>query len=364
MNLLDDYWYQQNMLYSYISSDISRISRGNGQIGLNVVTSNDELNVSKLIPEVDLFPSLWMNINQPTVSYKGFNFKDYRFDINGVLCDLHTPENGIPTRASINYNKTINDIVSDGTYNPADDNNIRNICPSELSVLKNKILSDILGYDPRRVYLNLTPPEGGEIRLCRIRTAPDRDFEYSLDGFIWHTWENDPDFVPTESVPDLRKIILEAGQTLFVRNASATTVSLATNTTNFYEFRVPDGTALYGILESMVNKNPFNGSFYNAGIAGLFYNCMLTGHPVSISPTIGYQCMRMVFYNTTQYGTGTLTRITLHATTLTDVNNSMWSWLYNAPAGGVLTCPKELQLASSSSGLPTNWTRENLYGYE
>lgn len=326
----------------------------------NVVSSNDSFDVSRLTPSSVLLPSQWMLRKYPYIYKTGQDRYKYRADIQGTLCSLHTPENGVATRASIDIDKIDTDIISNGTYNPVDDNNIRDMYASEPNVLRNKILSDILGYDPRRVYLNLTPPEGGEIRLVRVRTATERVFEYSLDGFIWHTWENDPDFVPTESVPDLRKITLEAGQTLFVRNASTTTVSLSTNTTNFYEFRVPDGTALYGILESMVNKNPFNGSFYNAGIAGLFYNCMLTGHPVSISPTIGYQCMRMVFYNTPQFGAGTLSRITLHATALTDVNNSMWSWLYNAPAGGVLTCPESLQLASGVSGLPSSWTRENL----
>lgn len=357
MNLLDDYWYQQNMVHQAIFTNIKKISIGNNPIGLNVVTSEDVLNVSKLTPDINLFPSMWMNITQPTIFYESFNFRDYRADMVGTLCNLHTPENGMPTRASINYNKTINNIISDGTYNPADDNNIRNIYPSELSVLKNKILSNILGYDPRRVYLNLTPPDGGDIILNQRYDAPDRNFEYSLDGFIWHTWENDPDYIPTEAVPKRRKITLEAGQTLFVRNASTTTVSLATFTHDYYNFLTPDNTALYGILESMVNKNPFKGSFQNAGIAGLFNRAHVVGHPVSISKSIVYGGLRMVFY-----ASGTLNRVTISATTAS--SDALFQWLTSAPAGGILTCPKELQLTSGTSGLPNSWTRENLYGYE
>ena len=319
----------------------------------NVVSSNDSLNVSMLTPSSILFPSQWMLRKYPYIYKTGRDRYKYQGDIRGTLCSLHTPENGVATRASIDIDKIDMDIISNGTYNPVDDNNIRDMYASEPSVLQNKILSDILGYDPRRVYLNLTPPEGGDIILDQRYAAPDRNFEYSLDGFIWHTWKNDPDYIPTEAVPKRRKITLEAGQTLFVRNASATTVSLATFTHDYYNFLTPDNTALYGILESMVNKNPFNGSFQSAGIAGLFSRAHVVGHPVSISKSIVYGGLRMVFYTS-----GTLNRITISATTAS--SDALFQWLSGAPAGGVLTCPESLVLSSGTSGLPSSWTRENL----
>ena len=62
MCLIDGYLYRRDDLNRSIYQNIRRIEEGQSPIGLNVVTSEDALNVSKLTPSVNLFTSQWMKL--------------------------------------------------------------------------------------------------------------------------------------------------------------------------------------------------------------------------------------------------------------------------------------------------------------
>lgn len=100
--------------------------------------------------------------------------------------------------------------------------------------------------DPTWLYF--TMPQGGTVTLTKTGAPTAVTLEYSLDnGASWIEW--------IES-GNVRTVTLAAGQTMHLRNTSATITGFSTSLSNYYQFAFTADTYAGGNTNSLLCKNP------------------------------------------------------------------------------------------------------------
>jgi hypothetical protein len=195
-------------------------------------------------------------------------------------------------------------------------------------------------------------PNGGTITLVKNGEAATISLEYSLDGVNWTEWAED---VNTGN----RNITLAAGERMYVRSTSLTTARFSATSSSYYNFVVPEGTAVNGILESLLCRTPELGEIGNSPnnvnqFINLFVNQKITGRPIINSKTLKQYSLSFTFKNTR-----TLTEVEIHSTNIQ--SNSLTEWLNAAASVGTIYAPASLSMANNSvSGVPAGWTRVDI----
>ena len=221
--------------------------------------------------------------------------------------------------------------------------------------LKKVALYDDLGIHteshPAKRYLNFVTPNGGTISLIKTGSPADISLEYSFDGVNWTAWTHDNN--------GDRSMAVAAGERMYVRSTSTTTARFSSGTDKCYRFDVPNGTSVYGMLESLICRTPELGEIGLSQTASniftyLFHGCKIKGRPVINSKTLKPYSLYYTFYNSQL-----LDEVEIHATALG--TNALKNWLGNAAATGTIYAPSALSLAESSNdGVPTGWTRKDI----
>lgn len=252
-------------------------------------------------------------------------------------------------------------------------------------------------------YLYFTMPNGGEITLTKNGTPTEVTLEYSLDnGLTWTEW------IETENV---RSLTLASGQTMHVRNTSETITRFSTSASNYYQFAFTADTYAGGNTNSLLCKNPQNAVIMASSCyAKLFAMCnTLITAPELPSTTLTNGCYYQMFLycssltnapklpakkimtscyygmfagcsslvlpddyvlpgevvKTSSYGTmfSNCTNVNIIHTNMTDISaaNSIAYWLRNVSPTGDFYCPIELQIPTGASGIPSGWTRHDIY---
>ena len=230
----------------------------------------------------------------------------------------------------------------------------------------NKDLKKVALYDdvnvqteahPTSRYLNFVTPNGGTVSLVKNGSPYATELEYSLDGVNWQTWEID-------SETGNRTKTLAAGERFYLRNKSVTSTRFSKDgvqTSDYYQFTLPNNTEVNGILESLVCRTPEYGKLSSGCFKALFLNQVIKGNVKSISTAIPSTAFYRLFDCGDITGGSKLTSVTI---SVSDANNlgadALTRWMSSIQGGGVLYCPASLELPSGSSGLRTDWTREDL----
>lgn len=154
--------------------------------------------------------------------------------------------------------------------------------------------------------LNFTMPNGGDITLFKKGTPTDVTLEYSTDnGDTWTTWAADGSRV--------RTLTLQAGETVYIRNASDTSTGFSTSSSNYYQFSFTNVTYAGGPVDSLLCKNPSDAVITNYCYAKLFQSCStLATAPSLPSTTLASYC----YYYTFAYCRNITTAPSLPATSL------------------------------------------------
>lgn len=249
--------------------------------------------------------------------------------------------------------------------------------------------------------LNFTMPNGGTITLSKTGTPTEVTLEYSLDnGITWTTW------VETNNA---RTVTLTAGQTVHIRNTSATQTGFSTGSSNTYVFSASGELWANGDIRSLLCKTPENVSVLGDNcFLSLFYSCanlkstpLLKGDVIGGSSLMrtfrfctglvlvrsfdytsqtGFAACRGMFqgctsltsfpeimigkvgeagFRETFYGCSNLKEIRAYIKDIT-ASSALSNWFYNAAATGDFYCDQSLVIPSGASGIPTGWTRRNL----
>lgn len=255
-------------------------------------------------------------------------------------------------------------------------------------------------------YLYFTMPNGGEITLTKNGTPTEVTLEYSLDnGLTWTEW------IETENV---RSLTLASGQTMHVRNTSETSTRFSTSSRDYYNFAFTAYTYVGGNTDSLLCKIPSNASITNYCYTKMFNGCtnlMMSDTFTLPSTTLAGFCYASMFrdctsltmsntftlpsmtmvgscYNSMFYGCTSLTmgdtftlpaptlanycyayifhgctNVNLIKTNMTDISAGacLYNWSNNVSPTGDFYCPIELQIPTGASGIPSGWTRHDIY---
>lgn len=213
--------------------------------------------------------------------------------------------------------------------------------------------------------------------LGRAEEMDARTIEISYDGVNWEEWEESATAIVGFYY---RKIQLDSGQRLYIRNVSEVPQKMGYSQSKYHLFEAPP-LHCGGNMLSLLTKN-----FENLDTVGSGAFCKLFS-VVSLEnmPKIFFNnAPSMVFYNTFADANGEvelpaevvegqaysnmfrdsigITKIVLRAR---DVSASLCldNWLYKAEqkqTQGVIVCYPELNIPRGASGIPTSWTREDL----
>ena len=144
-------------------------------------------------------------------------------------------------------------------------------------------------------YLNFYMPDGGTVTLTKNGSPTEVQLQYSLDGCkTWTDWQE---------VSNVRSSILQAGQTMYLRNKSATPTGFSTSGDDYYQFAFVGTVAAHGNCNSLLCKYPNMvttlGSFSSC-FRSLFHQCtsLLTA-PELPATTLASYCYRNMFYGCT-----------------------------------------------------------------
>jgi len=249
--------------------------------------------------------------------------------------------------------------------------------------------------------LNFYMPNGGTITLSKTGTPTEVTLEYSLDnGLSWTTWTE------TNSA---RTLTLTAGQTVHIRNTSATQTGFSTGSGNTYIFGASGELWANGDIRSLLCKTPENVSVLGDNcFLNLFYGCgnlkstpLLKGDVIGASSLMrtfryctglelvrsfeyksqnGFAACRGTFQGCTSLtsfpeimietvserglsetfsGCSNLKEIRTYMTNISAANATA-NWVSNVSAIGDLYCSSSLVLETGASGIPSGWTRHNL----
>ena len=225
-------------------------------------------------------------------------------------------------------------------------------------------------------YLNFYMPDGGTVTLTKNGSPTEVQLQYSLDGCkTWTDWQE---------VSNVRSSILQAGQTMYLRNKSATPTGFSTSGDDYYQFAFVGTVAAHGNCNSLLCKYPNMvttlGSFSSC-FRSLFHQCtsLLTA-PELPATTLASYCYRNMFYGCTSLTVApelpatTLvdncynrmfvgcTSLNFIKTYMTDITASdcLIYWLYTASDTGDLYCDQNLTIPTGDSGIPNGWTRHDL----
>lgn len=224
--------------------------------------------------------------------------------------------------------------------------------------------------DPTWLYF--TMPEGGTISLTKNGAPADVVLEYSLDnGSTWTEW--------VESA-GLRTMTLNEGQTMHVRNTSATSTGFSLGGDDYYSFDGTGTTEAGGNLDSLLCKNPED-AVITAGVYRNIFNNFtgLTKAPMMPSVNLAPGCYRGAYTNTSIEESPILPATVLQSTSyygmfrlcsnlkkvttyMTDISatNCLSTWMNSVGVAGDFYCPAELTIPSGSSGIPTGWIRHDI----
>ena len=202
---------------------------------------------------------------------------------------------------------------------------------------------------PATRYLNFVTPAGGTITLRKIGEPYTVSLEKSFDGVNWQTWSADAE-------TGERSITLAAGERLYLRNKSVTSARFSKGTDDYYQFSVPNGTEVNGIVESLICRTPELGEIGNLSnashhLTNLFRSCHITGKPIINSKVTKRQSLEYIFRDTSP-----LNSIELRAVTKGDSATS--GWLLQCASTGVIYATSSFYLGpDSENGVPRNWTK-------
>ena len=206
---------------------------------------------------------------------------------------------------------------------------------------------------PATRYLNFVTPNGGTISLNKKGSpASNVSLEYSFDGVNWIEWSGNRE-------TGNRSLQVAAGERMYVRSTSLTTTSFSISDSDYYQFVVPNGTSVNGIVESLLCRTPEFGEIGNTSNAqchliNLFRNCKVTGRPIINSKTLKERSLENIFRDTQ-----TLQEIEIHS--LVKGTAALSGWLLSSAASGTIYAPSALTLSENSdSGIPSGWTRSDI----
>lgn len=253
-------------------------------------------------------------------------------------------------------------------------------------------------------YLYFTMPNGGEITLTKNGTPIEVTLEYSLDnGLTWTEW------IETEN---MRSLTLASGQTMHVRNMSETPTRFSTGTSDYYNFGFTNDTYVGGAISSLLCHNPSllpNLLNLQYAFISLFRNCitLISASELKLDITLSYRALRYIFtgcssliepprnlgitnpelcygmfnncdsltkspilYDEDIEGFYTYAYMFQNCSNLKEVRTYMKSvsgdsallnWLNNVSPTGDFYCPIELIIPTGVSGIPSGWTRHDIY---
>lgn len=217
---------------------------------------------------------------------------------------------------------------------------------------------------------------GSVIELTRYGNAKIVELEYSLNGGGWTLWEE---------TDRERRLELQLGDSVRIRNTSEEATKFAFGQTNRYQFNVMSEEGglvkLSGDLRSLLKKadyeelSPESGTFHSLFSGNDFikdiselvlaapvfkpnlYNSLFSGSSVSGKAVItGNIAQNSCFSEMFRF-----TNITDVTVTVNTNEGGFSNWLTNVSAEGIVRCCPELSLPESSgSGIPEGWTREDL----
>lgn len=202
---------------------------------------------------------------------------------------------------------------------------------------------------PATRYLNFVTPAGGTITLRKIGEPYTVSLEKSFDGVNWQTWSADAE-------TGERSVALAAGERLYLRNKSVTSARFSKGTDDYYQFSVPNGTEVNGIVESLICRTPELGEIGNLSNAGwhftnLFRGCHITGKPIINSKVTKRQSLEFMFRDTSP-----LNSIEIRTVTKGDAATSGWL-LYCANTGVIYATSSFYLTPNNASGVPNGWTK-------
>lgn len=201
---------------------------------------------------------------------------------------------------------------------------------------------------PFRRYLNFIIPEGGNIILYKNNALSNPDFEYSLDGVNWTTWN-------ANSGGD-RFLQIASNERVYLRNKSETPTGLCYSASNGFYFTLPAGVIVNGCVESLLCKFPEKVITLSeeGRLMNLFKNNEIKGRPIINHKTTRDYGIYGIFS-----GCSTLDEVEVHIENYN--TNAFTNWLLNVAPQGAIYCPAVLDLpTNSSSGVPAGWTRVDI----
>lgn len=254
-------------------------------------------------------------------------------------------------------------------------------------------------------YLNFTMPNGGTITLTKNGTPTEVTLEYLIEG--------EPNWVTWTETDNVRSLTLGAGGKVYIRNTSETSTGFSRNLSNNYKFAFTTDTYAGGNVDSLLCKNPEDAAITAFCFCSLFSgSATLITAPLFPSITVAENCYRTTFLNCTAltlptnfllpatilydgcyremfrgcvslilpdtfvlsattlvqncylymfYGCSSVDKV---ITNMTDIsaNNCLLVWLYGVSPNGDFYCPAELTIPTGASGIPSGWTRHDLFG--
>lgn len=221
--------------------------------------------------------------------------------------------------------------------------------------------------------LNFYMPNGGTISLNKTGNPTVVELEYSLDkGTTWTVWQEDAN--------GNRSLVLNAEQSIYVRNTSETSTGFSTSIENRYVFSFSAHTEGGGNINSLLCKTPDNAILTEFCFCYLFNTRNLYSSPSFPSTVLAPSCYRNTFYackdleigpylpseNSVEscyramfYQAVKIREIKINLAEVSS-SNCILSWLYSVSASGDFYCPAELTIPTGPSGIPSGWTRHDI----
>lgn len=197
-------------------------------------------------------------------------------------------------------------------------------------------------------WLYFTMPDGGTVTLTKNGSPGAVTLEYSLDnGSTWTGW--------TEN-GNVRSLTLSAGQTMHVRNTSATSVDFSFGSSSYYQFYFEADTYAGGNIMSLKCIDPSMATMTNQCFINLFKDCtsLITAADMGgVTSISGNGCRRMY------YGCTNLSIVRIGNPDIS-ASNCLANWLQGVAASGDFYCSELLTIPTGTSGIPSGWTRHNI----